>query len=268
MKICIGLNLYKNEHRNKLCLDSLYKLQKKFNIDIYNLQFINNTNIKDVDHVSTFNCLIRKSGDLVPNSLNQNLPTMFEMFDNLSKLNYDYFIYTNSDIIISDRYIQTIQSNKFDCYPASRLAINNIESINSTNIVPSHYQVAGFDTFAVKTEWWNCFKHLFPDYILGMPAWDVHYATVMMLYGNSMLCNKWPPNIFHIIHESPWVSDNTIPERQYCENLFFQTNKKIANIWNSYLFNVLLKRSNNYYEEMPNELELEKEYFNLCKLSE
>jgi hypothetical protein len=261
MKISIGLNIFKKSHRQDLCIDSLLKLKNKFKgIELYNYQFEDGTDFNEHPELKTIKILKQKSGILVPNSRNPNLPIVNEFFDNLSQTDCDYFIFTNNDIIISDRYIKLLET-KHDCYPASRLAIYDIPSIDTPITKYSHYQVAGFDTYAVKKEWWIKNKELFPQYILGMPTWDVHFATIMMLKGKSLLCNKMPPSIFHIIHDSNWMESQEIPERKYNEELFFKKHEKHAYIWNRYLFSVLLKRQNEYREVFKEELELEKEFF-------
>ena len=121
--------------------------------------------------------------------------------------------------------------------------------------------MAGFDSNIVRTQWWLNNFDKFPNYVLGHPCWDVHYATLLMRFGNSSLCNKWPPQIFHIKHgdESHYSS----PERDYNYGLYWKPSKFDVDMWHNYLFNVLLKRpGTNYWQPHDNELELEKKYFN------
>jgi hypothetical protein len=82
----------------------------------------------------------------------------------------------------------------------------------------------------------------------------------MKKYGNCDFCNKWPPMLFHIMHEE--VSSHQSPELDYNKNLLWNINKKDCDTWHKYLFEVLLKREGvNYWTPFPNEEELEKKYF-------
>lgn len=263
MKIAIGTNIFGNDHRQDICIQSLERLKKEFNeVELYNLQFEDGKDLTEHNSFITLKCLKTKSGDLVQDAKNKNLPTMHELFDGLANVEADYFIYTNNDLIISNRLIKMILEEQKNCYPCSRLAIENINSLDD-KIIPSHYQVAGFDVFGVKTEWWKEHKDKFPHYLIGFPAWDVHYATVMMIYDNDCtLINKWPPCTFHIIHESPWKDSSKIPERVWNENIFWNEHKDgICKIWNTYLHSILLRRPNNYWDPFENEKELERQYF-------
>lgn len=264
MRIAIGTNLFKSNERQELSVQSMLKLKNKFNteIELYNVQFKTDLNPTLNNQFCTLSKLEQRSSDYVPNAKNKHLPITSEIFDVLSDVDSDYFIYTNNDIIISDRLINQIKETSRECYPTSRLAIYPISSLDQP-IRFSHYQVAGFDTFAVKNSWWKDNRDKFPSYILGFPAWDVHYATAMMIYGkDTTLINKWPPCAFHVIHESLWKSDKSIPERIWNEQLFWKEHKtNICDRWNKYLFDVLLKRSNEYRTPFKNEVELESVYF-------
>lgn len=264
MTISIGTNLFGSNNRQDLCIESLLKLKKEFKseINLYNIQFKNKYNFTTNNNLHTLTNLVQKSEDYISDSNNPYLPIVSELFDTLADTDCEYFIYTNNDIIISNRLIYEIKKTKRDCYPVSRLAIHPILSLQDP-IKYSHYQVAGFDVFAVNTLWWKLNRDKFPPYILGFPAWDVHYATNMMMHSNnSTLLNKWPPHSFHIIHDSPWKADKHIPERVWNENIFWKKHKfDVCKIWNKYLYEVLLKRSNEYRTPLENELELEKKYF-------
>jgi len=263
MKIAIGTNIFNSVHRQDICIQSLKRLKELYPdmIDLYNIQPTSNPQI--IEGFQTLDVLNRTAKDIVVNCTSQK-PLIKEMIKSLSDLEgYDYFIFTNSDIIISDRFIKLILDNKDkDSFCGSRLTIQNIQTLEETPKLVQ-YQVAGFDTFAIKTTWWKLNEANFPEYIYGNPCWDVHYATLCMKLGDSMFVNKWPASIFHIQHEIAW-SDMTI-ERQYCENMLFKTYKQDSNMWHRYLFTVLLKRSpaNGFYTPFSNEEELEKQYFKL-----
>lgn len=261
MKIALGTNIFNSYHRQDMCIQSLLRLKQLYPdmIDLYNIQPINNPQV--VDNFQTLPILKQTAKDVVTGSTCEK-PLIKEMLNSLSNLNgYDYFIFTNSDIIISNRFIKLILDNKDkDSFCGSRLTIEDIQTLDETPKLVQ-YQVAGFDTFAFKTNWWRLNENKFPEYIFGHPCWDVHYATLCKRLGTSMFVNKWPAAIFHIQHEIAWSKMS--PERQYNENLLFKTYRHDSYMWHNYLFSVLLKRTpnNGFYNQFVNEEELESEFF-------
>lgn len=261
-KIAFGLNLFGRTKRVDLAIESYLKIKQKYpnNIDLYNIQF-KDTAIKGRDHTAfkPLRTMNKSSKDYIVGESKRTIPMLRELFDSLAALDYEYFCFTNDDIILSDRYFSFVFNTNYDCYPASRLAIHDINSLNDP-ITNEHYQVAGFDTFCIRTNWWKKNRDKFPNYILGTPPWDVHYATLCMKYGNSTLCNKWPPPSFHIIHGDEAHNDS--PELRYNNSLFWQPYKFDSDMWHNYLFTVLLRREgDNYCTPFPNEEELEKQFF-------
>lgn len=264
MNIAIGFNLhYPLNERVEISQKSLEKLKKQFNLTLVNLDFENSSNKntnKDIVHLPV---LKDNSSNYTKNS-SRKLPMIRDMFDALCNYSeskdIDVFIFVNSDIIVSDRFIKHILNTNYDTYCAARLAIGNISSLDETPKEISHYQVAGFDAYAIKTKWWKENSKKFPNYIYAISGWDVDYATKMKLYGNCDFCNKWPPMLFHIMHEE--ISSKESPELNYNKNLLWNVNKKDCDIWHNYLFNVLLKREGgNYWKPFDNEETLEKLYF-------
>lgn len=261
-KIAFGVNLFGNTVRTDLCIQSLLKVKEKYPdiIDLYNVQFKDVTK-KGREHpqIKTLRVLEESNLDYVTDT-KRTIPMMRDLFDKLADLDYEYFGFTNDDIIISDRLIKHFIETDFDSWSVSRLAIEPITSLTQT-ISGDHYQVAGFDANIIKTKWWKENSKKFPNYVLGHPCWDVHYATLLMRHGNSCLCNKWPPLCFHIKHGDD--SHYSSPERDYNYKLYWEPSKFDVDMWHHYLFNVLLIRpGNNYWEPHPNELELEKICFN------
>lgn len=264
-KIALGVNLFSESRRTTLAVESYLKLKARYpdSIDLFNIQFVDkNLKFRDEKGFDLYRCLKENSLHYIKSSSTKTLPMIKECFNCMSELGYKYFIFTNDDIIISDRYIKFILETNYDCYPASRLAIEPIESLSEMVVVNNHYQVAGFDTFCIQSEWWQNNEKYFPTYILGHPCWDVHYATLCMKLGNSTLCNKWPPPTFHQVHSSDW-QNKPCPETDYNYKVFWRPFKFDSDMWHNYLFNVLLKRPGaNYCTPHSNELTLEKQYFN------
>lgn len=260
-RIAFGVNLFGNNDRVELAIESFIKIKEKYpTIDLYNIQF-KDPAAKGRLHpaFTTLNTMEKSSKDFIQGESKRTIPMLHQLINSLYDLKYEYLCFTNDDIILSDRYFKFIFETNYDCYPASRLAIHPIKTLKD-NITNEHYQVAGFDTFCIRNNWWGSNRAKFPNYILGTPPWDVHYATLCMKYGNSTLCNKWPPPAFHIIHGDDSHKDS--PELRYNNSLFWQPHKFDSDMWHNYLFSVLLKREgSNYCTPFPNETELEKQFF-------
>jgi hypothetical protein len=263
VKILIGFNLHHPlNDRVKLSQKSLLKLKKQFDVELVNLQFYTDKECEESEGVKNLPVLEQHSFQYTEGS-KRDLPMIKNMFDSLCKYadenQIKTFIFVNSDIIISDRFIKHILETDFDTYCGARLAIGNIESLDEQPKEISHYQVAGFDAYAIRTEWWKKNSHLFPNYIYAISGWDVDYATKMMIHSNCSFCNKWPAMLFHIMHKE--ISSENSPELNYNKNLLWNINKKDCDTWHKYLFEVLLKRGFNYWTPFENELELERKYF-------
>lgn len=261
-KIAFGVNLFGKSIRTDLCIESLLVVKRKYPdiIDLYNIQFEDKA-IKGREHpdIKTLFVLKESNKDYVKEST-RTIPMLREVFDVLADLNYEYFAFTNDDIIISDRLIKIFLETDYDSWPVSRLAIEPISTL-SEPISGDHYQVAGFDTFIFKSSWWKKKRLEFPNYILGHPCWDVHYATLCLRHGKSKFCNDWPPPTFHIKHGGG--DQYSTPEVDYNNSLYWVPCKFDVDMWHHYLFNVLLVRPGiNYWTPHKNEAELEKVCFN------
>jgi len=261
-KIAFGVNLFGKSVRTDLCIESLLALKKKYpqNVDLYNLQFEDRTKLGRVHPDFTTLYVLKESNQDYVQGSTRTIPMMKEIFNRLSELDYEYFAFTNDDIIVSDRYIKFFLETDYDTWPASRLAIEPITTLTDT-ISGDHYQVAGFDTFIIKKTWWGKNHSVFPNYILGHPCWDVHYATLCLRYGNSKFCNDWPPPTFHIKHGGG--DQYSSAEVEYNNSLYWVPCKFDVDMWHHYLFNVLLVRPGaNYWTPHSRETELEKICFN------
>jgi hypothetical protein len=186
-----------------------------------------------------------------------------DFFDALAEQGKDYFVFLNSDIILTKKIIKLISFNTYTGIAGSRLAIENIDSLNMSNIVHSHFQIAGFDVFAINTEWWKQNRYLFPDYIYAVSAWDVDYASRLAVLGlSSHLDIDMPAPCYHIMHEEK--SHNDTPERAHNMKLFFEDSKPLCDAWHGFLFKILGMRTpldNNYTVSANGERAIIKQYF-------
>ncbi len=268
MKIAVGTNLFGECFRQTLGTQSLLKCKNKFGdkIDLFNLQFEDGRDLKEVEGLKTLRCLKRTSKNDLEGD--KHLPIVKDMFDELAALGYDYFCLVNSDIIVSYKFFEEIFSEEHEAYIGSRLAIEgDIRDLNfeiklndeTSPVRNSHYQVSGFDTFTIKTDWWKANRDLFPEYVYAVVYWDTHYATLLLKNADTMMQNKFP-TLFHIIHEDK--SSARIKEYFYNENIFSKNYPQDFEMWHRYFFGVLVKRpGQNFLTPHPNELELQKIYF-------
>ena len=265
MKIAIGTNIFGVYPRQTLAIESLKLLQEKVkkldvDIDLYNIQFENNT--INVDGFKTLNSLknnnitirseiIKASGycrgctncDGIDNNIpfsSKVLPLMSELFDSLGNLTgYDYVIFTNSDVMISDRLISEIINTKKESYSVSRIEIHEIKSLTDP-MVPFKIEAAGFDTYIFKPEWWQKNKFRFPKYLLGVPSWDNHYTSIFMAHSDSKILNYYPGHIIHMFHG--YGSHQDTVENRYGHKLW-DRHAALQSGWGTYFDEIISKRT-------------------------
>ena len=148
--IAIGINIFGNYHRQDLCVDSLIRLQDKHpNVKLFNIQQPTGS---PIDH-ELFETLYdngRTAAKTVENGT-MNMPMVRDFFDVLSEVDEcEYFIFLNSDVILTSKIIKLIDEGDWDSICMSRLTIKDIESIDDEDISHEHYQIAGFDVWAVR----------------------------------------------------------------------------------------------------------------------
>jgi hypothetical protein len=268
-KIAVGTNIFGRCSRQDLGIKSLLKCKEILGdkIDLFNIQFADGKDLTEHEGIKTLKCLTKTSKDVCGGE--RKLPIVREMFDSLADLNYDYFCFINSDIIVTPNFFKEIFENRHEAYVASRLAIegditdlNFSISINDPNskVKNSHYQVSGFDAFTIKTNWWRENRLLFPKYVFAVVYWDTHYSTLLLKNADTYMQNK-KPTIFHIIHEDKSSSQCT--EFIYNQDIFSKKYSDDFNLWHRFLFEVLLRRGlhNNYVFPLKDEIDLQKKYF-------
>ena len=271
-KIAVGTNLFGSNKAQDLALQSLIKCKQKYpdNIDLYNIQFENGKDLTEHSEFKTLRCLKRTSKDVCNGT--RELPIVRDMFDGLAELEYDYFCYINSDIMVSQNFFKEIFENDHTAYIGSRLAIEGeindltfsikLNDPMSSPVKNSHYQVSGFDTFTIKTDWWKRNRNLFPEYVYAVVYWDTHYATLLLKNADTYMQNK-TPTLFHIIHEDR--SSAQCPEFTYNQSTFAEKHNQDFIDWHKYFFEVLVRRGehNNFLYPAVNEVELQRLYFKI-----
>ena len=118
MKIAIGFNLhYPLNDRVEISQKSLLKLKKQFGLTLLNMDFEGSENPQKNDDIVFLPKLTQHSKSYT-NGCDRDLPMIHDMFNVLNEYSdqngIDVFIFVNSDIIISDRFIKHILNTNFD----------------------------------------------------------------------------------------------------------------------------------------------------------
>jgi hypothetical protein len=255
MKLAIGINIFKKYDRQDRCIETLIKLSEEFDeISLYNITY--KDEVSEHSQFIHLPFLTKEAKDVVENGKN-NIPIAKELFDILSQQECDYFMFLNSDVLASKRLIKLILKGEYETYSVSRhdtLPIKNI----TDDIVPFRIEIAGFDAWICKKEWWIKNSNLFKDYIIGNHLWDVDYALTMFSNSNGKLCNKE----FYLAHEKhPIKWNETSPEALHNTKLFNET--PFHQKWKEFIWGNLVKRQPNgrFLIPLDNEEELETSFF-------
>ena len=253
MKIAIGINIFGSYKRQDQCISVLKKIKSKYtDIDLYNITFENENNTDlDFTHLPL---LKKKAKDLIKESTSDK-PLSKDFFDILSQQECDYFLFLNSDILLTEKVIKLILKAEHETYSFSRHDCYTIESLDK--IIPFRIEIAGFDAWAVKKEWWLKNNHNFCDYIYAEHLWDVSFALEMYNKSNSFIGNK-EVYICHEKHELKWNEKS--PEAIYNSMIWDKTPYAIN--WHEFIFSNLIKRKpyGQFLEPLYNEDELEKKF--------
>lgn len=259
MKIILGTNTYQKYHRQDIAVQSWLKL----GIDVYDIQFTDTETAYKINNLSK---LTRSSQTCLKNS-EKRLPFVNDIINELSEITCDYFIFTNSDVIIMPSLLQHIEKTNPDCMACSRLDICDISSFDNikTEAKPVRWEIAGFDTFVFKRDWYLKHKKLFRDYFIGRPTWDVVYTGIMKMYGKEFeIGNGNPPFCMHIHHGIAAVTTDT-PEKEFNNNNAKKSlaDKFAGQIMSCYIRTILINRPQmgSFLIPLDNERLIEKEFF-------
>jgi len=259
MKIALAVNTFDSDlNRYKIANESYKKLDTYSNIDVFDIQ---QPNVKG--KFRTLDTLRRTSKDSIEGST-KTLPFVNDLFDIAADLDYDYFIVTNADVMISSRLIDYILDKDITAMSCSRLDVHPVTNIKD-DLKPVRWEIAGHDTFCFKTDWYKKHSVLFEDFLLGKPAYDQHYAALMKVFGNNdSFGNKNPAFCLHEHHGISAVTTKDV-EQEY--NLNQYNNSELAqtykHVWDDYLKEVLFKRTPwmSFLKEVNNEESIEKNWF-------
>lgn len=260
MKIAIGLNIFGNYDRQSRCIETLKKLKSKHSeIDLYNVTFENDTNSdNDFIHVPLLKTTAK---DIIPNSKSKK-PITKEFFNALSTQKCDYFVFLNSDILLSNKLINFIKKEEYETYCFSRHDVFPLNNINDP-IVPFRIEIAGFDVWVVKKDWWQKNSFRFENYIYAEHLWDVAYTLEMFNHSNCYFGNK-EFFIAHEKHDLKWNEESV--EARHNATLWEKT--PYHQKWHEFIFSNLVKREpyGQFFKPLYNEKELEKKYLKINEI--
>jgi hypothetical protein len=168
--------------RNAAAIASLHALS---GVEIVNLQF------RDRPHESpglrTLAALPRDSNTLTGRR-GPRKPVMVDLFDALaseaSSRNLPYFCFTNTDILISQAAIDWIRGSDLDACIFSR------RNVDGKTGEPTTIELAGYDVYAIRPEWWRRHHARFRPYIAGEGIWDEVYTSIIMCHAAAAIENR------------------------------------------------------------------------------
>jgi hypothetical protein len=256
MNIAIGINIFGTCPRQQKCIEVLKKISLKYsNVKLYNIFYPNEKNLDEA--FIPLPLLNEKAKDVIHNS-NSQKPIAKEFFDILSKQNCEYFIFLNSDILLSPKFLNLVLEGEYETYCVSRHDTHPIQSLE--NIVPYRIEIAGFDVWAIKKDWWSSNNIHFEKYIYAEHLWDVAFTLKMYNLSKCIILNKE----FYAAHEKHDIKwSETSPEAVYNSKLWEKNPLSIK--WKQFIFENLIKREpyGQFLIPLENEKELEEKYLRL-----
>lgn len=202
-KILIGTSVFGKHTRQDLCINSLKKMTD------------NNSNLKcclvqqkddDVlyDDIKIYRNLERNSSNVF--NAEKNIPFINDIFDVLAEECEDIFVFCNSDIVLTQTLFDYINSVDVEAFGISRTDILSVKTLSTDSdkvLKNLRIEPAGFDCWVVSKVWWKQNRHLFKDFVIGRPYFDVAFSIVMFLNSKNLFVNS-KHLIFHVKHKSSW----------------------------------------------------------------
>lgn len=109
---------------------------------------------------------------------------------------YRYFMYVNSDIVVTAAALTLVRSQAKEAYAFSRLEVDP-ETGGELETT-----LGGLDAFAFEVRWWQANHQRFRPYVLGEALWDNVYAALAMCHADGLLALRG--EIRHERHPTEW----------------------------------------------------------------
>lgn len=218
-KILLTTNTFSSYKRQDLSIEKMLSLKNKNkNVKCALIQY--ETESVPYSDLKVLNKLTRGSHTHL--GTKKSLPFIKDLFDISAEESEEIFVFSNSDITLSQKLINYINNTDIEALGVSRIDISEIENLSEPSRI-LRMEPAGFDTWIVHKEWWFKHRHLFPDMLLGRPEFDVAYTAIMDL--NSKNIHESTEYLtYHYMH--PIVSF----EKDDC--YYFNVNQKNGNLKN------------------------------------
>ena len=249
-QILIGTSTFDYYHRQNLCVDSLKKLSKlNSNVECCLIQQI--LDRKHYDDIRIINRLTRNSSDVF--ETNKKIPFINDILNVLEEESKDIFVFCNSDIILTQSVIDYINITDVEAFGISRIDISHINLLTDPASI-IRMEPSGFDCWVISKKWWKLNKHLFKDFLIGRPYFDVMYTILMLLNSKNLyVSNKHL--IFHINHKRAWSDkDECYHYNRLQKELHYNNLEKV---WGDCCNSTFLKRTDwgKFLNFLPNESE-------------
>lgn len=179
---------------------ALQALRDLEGVELVNLQFARNWTPINPDG---FECLAVLEHDSVTATGAQGIrkPLMSELCCALGaeahRRGSEYFCFTNSDIVFTQRAVDEMRDRGLEGYVFSRM---EVDAATDANL---EINLGGVDTIATRPGWWLANAYRFRPFIVGESLWDQLYASILLRHADAMLFNV-RPLIRHVMHPVAW----------------------------------------------------------------
>jgi len=227
--VALGVNIFETPQWTR-CKENLLPFKSK--MSFYCLQ--HQEDKVNSNGFERLNCIQKRAKNFIQLS-NSTKPLVYELLDGLASVGKDYFVFMNSDIILSETAVEwMLNQNQYETACFSRV---NIDPENQRNF--EVWAPYGFDVFFIRTSWWksNREKFLSLPNTYAEPCWDLAYAATLHLNSSCYYHNKIPI-IYHIGHEGRWNVETL--EGSYSQNIF--VGLSVFKVWYDYFGKTVLSR--------------------------
>jgi hypothetical protein len=136
----------------------------------------------------------------------------------------DVIVFTNDDTCMAPNLADVIRDtvSKHGALWGSRWEHRSVpRPMNLHEMVRGAYRHVGADVFAFTVEWWNLYRHDFPDFLLSFEAWDLVLKKLILITKGVEVQDT----CYHEIHQSFW---HTEANRNCTGNLY---NRELTRQW-------------------------------------
>lgn len=277
MTITLATNTFGKYTRQNIAVDSYVHLRSIFpELKLLNVQFEDEKDFfsdyyDDLETIFT----LKKSSKSICTNAEKKVPVFFEIIENaFEHTNSDYVIFVNSDVILLRKLIDSILEQSPDCMAGHRLEIENIDNFSvvlENKVVPIRVEIAGYDYFVFKKEWFYEYKNILKsELFIGKPHFDVVYAGLMVMFGGKYIIdNDYPMCALHIFHGNSAVT-HECPERTH--NVQITKNNPIFLVATHMMhynlqYNLCRRKPwGAFIQQTENEREFQKSFFDVMNL--